>query len=141
MTSRRSIEIKLGAQLLRRHCFSPSVGGEGLSGACVLVCLRRLIIKRRRRKGMQHWVITPTLDDHQRGLSLLLGKLIDQLVKSLLRSHRPMVPPARIESSLSAATGFSPGQQRLPSSRSAGQGHLIERRRDLGMGSGDGAAM
>jgi hypothetical protein len=104
MTSRRSIEIKLGAQLLRRNRFSPSVGGEGLSGACVLVCLRRLIIKRRRRKGVQHWVITPTLDDHQRGLSLLLGKLIDQLVESLLRSHRPMVPPARINWSVSATT-------------------------------------
>jgi hypothetical protein len=29
---------------------------------------------------VQHRVITPTLDDHQRGLGLLLGKLIDQLV-------------------------------------------------------------
>lgn len=105
MTSWRSIEIKLGAQLLRRNRFSASVAGEGLSGACVLVCLRRLIIKRRRRKGVQHWVITPTLDDHQRGLSLLLGKLIDQLVESLLRSHRPMVPPARINWSASATTG------------------------------------
>ena len=100
MTSRRSIEIKLGAQLLRRNRFSPSIGGEGLGCACVLVCLRGLIVKRRGRKGVQHWVITPTLDNHQRGLSLLLGKLIDQLVESLLRSHRPIVPPMIFDSRL-----------------------------------------
>jgi len=80
MTSRRSIEIKLGAQLLRRNSFSPLIGGEGLSCARILVCLRGLIINRRGPKGVQHRVITPTLDDHQRGLGLLLGKLIDQLV-------------------------------------------------------------
>jgi hypothetical protein len=100
MTSWRSIEIELGAQLLRRNGFFPFVSGEGLSGVCVLVSLRRLIIKRRRRKGVQHRGIPPTLNDHQRGLSLLLGKLIDQLVESLLRSHRPLVPSAKIDSSL-----------------------------------------
>ena len=108
MTSCRSIEIKLGAQLLRRNRFFPSVCGQSLSGNCVLVRLRHLIIKRRRRKGVQHWVITPPLDDHQCGLSLLLGKLIDQLVESLLRRHRPMVPAARINWSVSATTGLSP---------------------------------
>lgn len=73
------------------------MSSERLGRAGVLIGVRGLVIKRSGRKRVQHRVIAPTLDNHQRGLGLLVRKLIDQLVKSLLRGHWPMVPPTRIE--------------------------------------------
>jgi hypothetical protein len=73
------------------------MSSKRLSRASVLIDVRGLVVKRSGRKCMQHWVIAPTLDNHQRGLGLLVRKLIDQLVKSLLRGHWPMVSPTRIE--------------------------------------------
>jgi hypothetical protein len=69
------------------------MSSERLSRASVLVGVRGLVIKRSSRKRMQHRVITPTLDNHQCGLGLLLRKLIDQFVESLLRGHLFMVSP------------------------------------------------
>jgi hypothetical protein len=90
---------------------------------------------------MQHRVIAPTLDNHQRGLGLLLGKLIDQPVKSLLRSHRPMVPPAR---AIRAFSQTSSSFAAIGASRQATQQakvHLIERRTAFRMGTGVTEAM
>src|SRR6476646_1088338 len=76
------------------------MSGKRLSRASVLIGVRGLVIKRSGRKRMQHRVIAPTLNNHQRGLGLLVRKLIVQLVKSLLRGHRLMVPPTSPESRL-----------------------------------------
>ncbi len=126
VTSPWSIEIELGTQLLRGNCLSSVVSSQGLDRAGILAGLRLLIVHWSGRKRVQHRVITPALDDHQRGLSLPLGKLLDQLVKSLLRGHRPIgtADQDQVETSATFASRSPCGDPRRPrTTRSSGSRH------------------
>jgi hypothetical protein len=86
-----SIELEFAAQVLCADCLTATIGGKSLLCTGVLVRIRRLVVRRSAGKRPQHWVVAPTLDDHQGSLSLLLGELVNQLVQSLLRGHPAMV--------------------------------------------------